>query len=445
MSWMVRFNRTVAVLMIALLIVGPQMGWAQGKPGKQERDRRGQAPPRQAGPGKEGITSVAPAEEQLPGGQALSRAVLPDQYVLGPGDGLSVNLWGEYDDRYDVRVTPDGKISLPTVGTLKVKGLTLAKAEALIQGEVKRYYRNVRSGLSLSSLRVFEVLVLGEVGRPGTYLATPVKRVSEVVAQAGDVRPGGSQRHIQVRRNGKVHATADLAAFLRQGDESVNPFVRDGDVIFVPPMGERRVSVYVTEVSIGSGPAGSPLTENSVPSVVELQPEERLSTLITEVGGVNPWWDIENVLIQRATHAPEGTMRIPVDLRRYFLEKDESQNQILEGGDQVYIPASVRKVLVAGAVKISGAYPYTPSKPADAYLMMAGGPSLYADLGRSFIKRADGTIEPFIGSSELNNGDTVVVLERLFKTYNDYFGLIGSIAGVVVTGVGMLAAFQLGR
>jgi protein involved in polysaccharide export with SLBB domain len=395
---------------------------------------------------KVGVTALSPAEEQLPGGQALSRAVLPGEYILGPGDGLSVNLWGEYTDQYNVRVTPDGKISLPTIGDLKVKGLTLVEAEALIEREVRRYYRNVKSGLSLSSLRVFEVLVLGEVGAPGTYLATPVKRVSEVVSQASGVRTGGSQRHIQVRKNGKVRATADLAAFLRQGDESVNPFVGDGDVIFVPPMGERRVSVYITEVSTASTTGGGgALTENSVPSVVELQPGERVSTLITEVGGISPWWDLENVLIQRATHAPEGTMRIHVDLRRYFLEKDESQNPVLESGDQVYIPASVRKVLVAGAVKVSGAYPFTPSKPADAYLVMAGGPSLVADLDRSFIKRADGTVEPYIGTTEINNGDSIVILERIFKTYNDYFGLIGSIAGVVVTGVGMLAAFQLGR
>lgn len=135
----------------------------------------------------------------------------------------------------DVRVTPDGKISLPTIGNLKVRGLTLA--EALIESEVQRYYRNVKSGLSLTSLRVFEVLVLGEVQRPGTYLATPVKRVSEVMAQAGAVLPGGSQRHVQVRRNGQMYATADLAAFLRRGDESANPFLHDGDVIFVPPHG----------------------------------------------------------------------------------------------------------------------------------------------------------------------------------------------------------------
>lgn len=151
------------------------------------------------------------------------------------------------------------------------------------------------------------------------------------------------------------------------------------------------------------------------------------------------------MLIQRVTHAPEGTMRIPVDLRRYFLERDESQNPVLESGDQVYIPASVRRVLVAGAVRVGGAHPFTPSKPADAYLMMAGGPSLVAEFDRSFIKRADGTVEPYVGTAELNNGDSVVILERIFKTYNDYFGLIGSIAGVVITGVGMLAAFQLGR
>lgn len=448
-----RIYQGIAVALVVQLLLGPGgIAWSQapgGKAGggakaaqglKADKARPGGA----ADQGKPGAMSQTPAEESLPGGQALSRAVVRDEYVLAPGDGLSINLWGEYDATYSVRVTPDGKISLPTIGDLVVKGLSLTKAEALLESHVNRYYRNVKTGLSLTSLRVFQVLVLGEVQTPGAYLATPVKRVSDVIAQAGGVQPGGSQRHIRVRRgNGGDDTSADLFLFHRRGDDSANPFLQDGDVVFVPSMGNRRVSVYISEV-LTVGVTGN-LAENSIPYTVELKEGERLSTLIDEVGGSTPWWDLEGIIIQRETKAPEGTMRIPVDLRRYFIERDQSQDVVVEPGDQVYIPARIRRVFVAGAMKMAGPYQYIPGRTAEAYVAQAGGLPVTADLGRSFIKRADGTVEPYIGSAEINNGDTIIVLEKIFKTYQDYFEFVGAVAGVILSAVGMVAIFNLPR
>lgn len=445
-----RWNRLVALILVVQFVLGPG-GMAWGQVSKQQGPA-GPASPRspiagmaRAGvqpiPQRGGVVSQAPAETQLPGGQALSRAVVPDQYILGPGDGLSISLWGEYDANYVVWVTPDGKISLPTIGSLSLKGLSLTDAESLIQTEVKRYYRNVKSALSLTSLRVFEVQVLGEVPMPGTYLATPVKRVSDLVALAGGTLPGGSQRHIRVQKNGQAYASADIAAFLRKGDQSANPYLHDGDVIFVPPMGDRRVAVYISEISPRISGATA-LIEDSIPYTVELKEGERLSTVVSEVGGVSPWWDLEGVFIQRVSEAPQGMMRIPADLRRYYIEGDESQNVLLERGDQIYIPASIRRVLVAGSVKLPAAYVYIPGKAADAYLMEAGGPSLYADLENSFIKRADGAVEPYVGTTEVNNGDSIVVLERTFKTWQDYIALVGVVTGLLFTGFSLIAAID---
>jgi len=258
---LVLIHRAIIILLAVQMIVGFGGGvWGQGlqglKPGvRGPQDSVGNGALSRQRP-QIGVKSALPFEETVPGGQALSRAVVPDEYLLGPGDGLIINLWGEYDDFYSVTVTPDGKISLPTIGVLKVTGLSLVQAENLVKTEVNRYYRNVKSGLSLTSLRVFQVLVLGEVVGPGAYMATPVNRVSEVIAQAGGVLPGGSQREIQLKRNGRVIEAVDIAAFARNADESANPFLRDGDVIFVPPMGDTRVWVYLSEVNGQSGGGG---------------------------------------------------------------------------------------------------------------------------------------------------------------------------------------------
>lgn len=446
----VQFNRPLILLLAFQLTVGVGVpAWGQGTREQGATKGKGEAPrskatgkvkpgPAGKGPGA-GVVSSAPAEESMPGGQALSRAVVPDQYVLGPGDGLTISIWGEYDETYQLSVSPDGKISLPTIGELVVKELTLTQAGMLVDTEVKRYYRNVKTGLSLTSLRVFQVLVLGAVELPGTYLATPVRRVSDVIERAGGIQTGGTNRHVEVRRDGRVRAEADLFAFLQKGDESANPFLQDGDVIFVPPIGEHRVTVYVNEVVIAPGTGA--MSDSLVPHSIELKKGERLSTVINEVGGVSPWWDLEGVFVERVSQVPAGTMRIPVNLRHYLVENDGSQNLEMEAGDQVYIPATIRRVFVAGAVRLPSGYTYLPGRTADAYIAQAGGMSLTADPEKSFIKRTDGTLEPYVGNVELNNGDTVVVLEKTFKTYTDYFALVGAIAGVVLTGVGMLAAF----
>lgn len=435
MNWFMLGNGISALItemLVFQLILGPaDLAFAQAAGGGAGAARGQAAGPRaegQKGAGGEGVKSADVAEESIPGGQALSRAIVPEKYVLGPGDGLSINFLGDYEESQTVKVTPDGKIVLPSIGDIAVTGLTLAEAEALVATEARRRYRTILTSVSLASLRVFQVLVLGEVQNPGTYLATPVRRVSELINKAGDVLPSGSARHIELRREGRLHATADLYAFLRKGDESANPYVSDGDVILVPPMGESRVVAYVSQVSTGIGGA---VTENSVPFAIEVKEGERLSTVIDQVGGVSPWWDLQGVFIVREMRIPEGTMRIPADLSRYLLEKDERQNPVVAAGDQVFVPASIRRVFVAGFVKAPGAYSYFPNRTADAYISQAGGAAVTADFGRSFIKRADGTVEPYLGTAEINNGDTIVVMEKLFKTYADYAAFFGAISGVL--------------
>lgn len=446
-------NKLVTLVLVAQLVLGPGGGlvWGQGaggsaglskaKPlssqqGATVKKGKGQ----QSGVGGGGVESVAPALEKLPGGRALSRAVVPDQYILGPGDGLTVNLWGEFEDLYEVRVTPDGKISLPTMGDLKVKGLNLIQAAALIEAEVNKYYRHVKSGISLTSLRIFEVSVLGAVQLPGTYLATPVRRVSDLLTEAGGVIPGGSWRQIQVRRDGQVVVLADLTSYLRRGNEAANPYVKDGDVVFVPPMRDMIVSVITNDVVVSSQ-SGS-VIENSTPNNVEMREGEHISQLMTELGGVSPWWKLEGVYVIRETHSPEGTMKIPVDLRRLLYEGDESQDLELRSGDQVYIPSNVRRVFVNGVVRTGGAFPYVPNRTAEEYLGLAGGVSLQASLDHSTIRRADGTVEPFSAGTILYSGDAIQVEQKYFASPSDYVGIIGGITGLVFSMFAFLSTLK---
>jgi protein involved in polysaccharide export with SLBB domain len=164
----------------------------------------------------------------------LERAVSGTSYRLGPGDGLTVAIWAPEPVRYDLAVNLEGKLLIPTVGELEVDGLLLQEAKERIRQAVLQRFHDVEVTVSLSRLRRFQVHVLGEVQRPGTYVGTAVDRVSAAVSWAGGLTEEASQRRILVVAGDSIRARADLFLFLHRGNPQANPWLRDGDIIYVP-------------------------------------------------------------------------------------------------------------------------------------------------------------------------------------------------------------------
>jgi polysaccharide export outer membrane protein len=172
----------------------------------------------------------------------LEGTVDPDSYVLGAGDGLAIGFWGEVNRQETVYVNPDGDILIIPVGPVRVGGMTLGEARELVREKLAPYYTPTILSISLVAVRTFRVHVVGMVEAPGAYEANAVTRVSQAIAQAGTLDVQASLRNIRVRRGDSV-VNADLTRYLLLGDNSVNPFLYDGDVVQVP---HRRgdVSIY---------------------------------------------------------------------------------------------------------------------------------------------------------------------------------------------------------
>jgi protein involved in polysaccharide export with SLBB domain len=383
------------------------------------------------------IHRLPPGYGRVPGGRALSEVVQPDRYLLGPGDGLIVNIWGSFQAIYRVGVSADGKITLPKVGDVLVNGRTLAKTEADITAAVATYYRNVKTSVSLSRLRTFEVLVLGAVRAPGVYQATAVSHVSELLDQAGGVRPDGSQRHISVGlANEKEKRVIDLVAFKRKGQIDQNPVLQDGEMIFVPTMGSMIVTVKWTKIKVLDKGA---ITEEPTQAAVELEEGERMLDLLTSIGGIDFAWDLERVQIVRR-QGPENFVTIPINMQKLFVEKDESQNIELKSGDLVVISPIIEKVFITGEVRSPGAYVYYPGKSIREYVGLAGGLTSRAEVPRSYVEHADGKRDSMDMNAKLSPGDSVVVSEVLFKWWQDYNTVTMSFLGIVISGIAALAA-----
>lgn len=163
----------------------------------------------------------------------MEGTVDPDLYIVGPGDVLEIGIWGELGRRDGVAVNPDGTVIVNPVGPIKVDGLLLSQVRETIIEKLSKYYRRDIITVTLAGIRVFRVHVVGWVASPGEVTVNAVTRVSQALRAAGWVEPQGSVRNIVLIREGQ-RIKVDVMRYLLLGDNSANPFVCGGDVIYVP-------------------------------------------------------------------------------------------------------------------------------------------------------------------------------------------------------------------
>lgn len=185
----------------------------------------------------------------------MEGAVDPDTYVVGPGDVFGVAIGGMVPLTVTIPVSADGHLVLPDAGSIAVGGETLAVARTKALEALRQQYRNVQVELTLAQPRQFYVHVAGAVPVPRRYLALPVSRISSVVelaladttrAPVGNFAFQPSLRDVRLRHRDGTEQSADLLRYLTTGETEHNPYVQDGDVIFVPPYDPDTGSLYIS-------------------------------------------------------------------------------------------------------------------------------------------------------------------------------------------------------
>jgi protein involved in polysaccharide export with SLBB domain len=174
-------------------------------------------------------------------------APTPASYVLGAGDELVVDVWGESSDVYRLAVSREGTVNIQNLGPVFVHGLSLQQAESRLLEQLKTLHAGMRSSdnpttfarVSLSRLRSIQVSVIGEVMQPGDYTLSSMATVYNALYRAGGPNHRGSYRSIQVFRGTQMVGELDLYDFLVNGDQSGNIRLNDQDVIRVQPLSKR--------------------------------------------------------------------------------------------------------------------------------------------------------------------------------------------------------------
>ncbi len=175
------------------------------------------------------------------------RMATPKGYIIGPDDELLIDITGDNEQDYKLKVSPDGTIRLQYVGLISVAGLSIEQATAKIRTAMSSTYPALRSGrtnvaVNLGNIRSIKVVLTGAIVKPGTYTLPSLATVFNALYASGGPNENGSFRNIQVIRNNKIITTIDVYDFLLNGIQKGNIRLQDQDVIHVP--------VYQTRVEI---------------------------------------------------------------------------------------------------------------------------------------------------------------------------------------------------
>lgn len=267
---------------------------------------------------------------------------IPNDYTLGPGDVLRVQLWGKENQQLELPVSRDGTISFPQSGPQTVAGLTFDQAREQIKKRVSEQYIGVQASVSLGELRSMRVFVLGEARNAGSYTVSSLSTITNALYVSGGIKRTGSLRKIQHKRDGKLVGELDLYDLLLAGDTSDDNRLQPGDVVFIPPVGDR--------VGIDG--------EVYRPALYELKNGTNLQELVNLAGGLTPQAYPQLVRIERNN---DDFLRIIAEAN---LTTPKGRQAKVKPGDRIEV-ASISDITgqyveVKGAATRPGRYAWVP-------------------------------------------------------------------------------------
>jgi protein involved in polysaccharide export with SLBB domain len=159
----------------------------------------------------------------------------PQNYRLGPGDAVNVDIWGASQQSITETISPDGTITIEDFGVIQLGGLSVSQAKAKLKRELGPRYQGSRIELTVGQTRTITISVIGEVKVPGTYTMSAFATVYNALYMAGGPNEIGTLRNVKVYRNGKLLSNVDVYDFLLNGKLTGDVRLQDNDVVTVGP------------------------------------------------------------------------------------------------------------------------------------------------------------------------------------------------------------------
>lgn len=316
---------------------------------------------------------VAPFGYDLFAGMPTSNTPLadlpvPDDYIIGPGDELRIQLYGKENALHSLKVSRKGQLDFPGLGPIYVAGKSYQQVAVELIDQIKKQIIGVDVFVSMGELRLMQITVTGDAFKPGAYNVNALTTLTQALQAAGGVAEKGSLRRVQVRRANQVVQEMDLYDLLLKGNNKADIRLRGGDVVHVPgKVAEATVSGLVRR-----------------PAIFELKNKATLADLIGLAGGLRPE-AVNEVKLTRKTETgvQVHSLKLASAGDRAFAIKDGDVVEALQVSSEF-----VDGIVVKGAVIRPGTANYKPGlRVSDLLGSPEKGLKLNADLDYALLVR----------------------------------------------------------
>ena len=272
----------------------------------------------------------------------VTQAPAPNDYILGPGDEIRLQIWGSIDADKRLVINRDGQVFLPKVGAINLTGVRAGDLESVLRSKVGRIFTNFDLNATLGRLRSVQIYVVGQALQPGTYTVSSLSTLINALFEVGGPSNAGSMRNIQLKRNGRIVGNLDLYDFIARGDRGGDVPLQPGDVIVIPPVGPRVAVLGALEQ----------------PAIYELKGAGSVGEVLALGGGLSVLAKSGKALLERIDPAA-GTARRVED---FTLDKAGLQHALRDGDILTLFeisPQFANAVTLRGNVAEPLRYPYT--------------------------------------------------------------------------------------
>ena len=266
-------------------------------------------------------------------------AKAPENYKLGPGDEISISIWGFNEFSETLEVDARGYISPSSYGRIYVKGLTFKNMRSLLKNKFSKFFdmQNSEIDVSLSYSKVITVNIVGEVYNPGSYVIPSINTAFNALISSNGPTQIGTVRNIYIKRNGKTVDSLDVYKFLFDPEKSHDIYLQDGDYLFVPP------AKNLIEIS---GAVNRPYT-------YEAKDNESVSDMVRYAGGFSAKAYRDIITLKRLDYN---------DMRVFDVHSNDFDSESVFNGDELIVNHISNKlsnvITINGNIGVAGEYEY---------------------------------------------------------------------------------------
>lgn len=308
--------------------------------------------------------------------QKTSETVATENYVLGTGDMVQIEVWGYRYWSKSYQVSENGSIDIQGYQKVFVKGLTLKQTRSLIASRLGLSGDESSYNIGVTRPRLVTVNVLGEVFSPGTYTVPATNSAFNLLVSMGGPSDIGSVRNIYIKRDGKIRDSFDFYEYFTDVRHQRDVYLQNGDYIIVSPL----ANVISVDGAVRR------------PGRYELKNKETLTDLIRYAGGLVPGAYLKDVIITRIANNDYEVLSVNYD----SLQKAKKDFK-LNGGESVSFkfinPDNQYVVQISGAVSVPGSYRVKKGMRISSMIKTANGLSSDAYTERGFLLRTGKNLE----------------------------------------------------